>query len=311
MATGLIFVRGQHYGDMFLPFADYPAEIYIRYLNLVAIKPELSQWVPDLHKRDFYLYCDGVEFLLLICGDQKLPQPTHHCDRTWLASFKTDKGIETICRPGEDVIDATETPLVRSLFRQLQAKPGPAIGGRYTTGQNAECKALKERVWDGGAQIVISWAEKAKAMSERGRVFMSHKGVNKPLVRAVSETLNMIGVKTWLDDEQMPAGQPVVRTLGKGVADCIAAVFFISDAFKDEKYIKHEIDWALDRVAADAEFRIIPLVLSDHGGTVEMVPEALRYLTWKTVSDVHVLGAIIVALPARLQERIGYVHPTS
>jgi hypothetical protein len=27
------------------------------------------------------------------------------------------------------------------------------------------------------------------------------------------------------------------------------------------------------------------------------VPEALRYLTWKTVSDIDVFGAIIVALP--------------
>jgi hypothetical protein len=69
------------------------------------------------------------------------------------------------------------------------------------------------------------------------RIFLSHKGFNKPLVREFATTLSMLGFEPWLDEDAMPAGTNLERGILKGFVDSCAAVFFVTPEFKDEDFL--------------------------------------------------------------------------
>ena len=78
----------------------------------------------------------------------------------------------------------------------------------------------------------------------------------------------------------------------------------------DAGVIGKEIDRAIHEAAMRGEsFRVIPLVLAQHGGTDSNVPTPLQTLVWKTVDDVEIVPTILRALPSAVQGLIRYVPP--
>jgi len=136
-------------------------------------------------------------------------------------------------------------------------------------------------------------------MSRHRKVFLSHKGKNKPDVREFAETLRALGFDPWLDEDAMPAGQELERALLKGMKESCAAVFFITPDFKDEKYLAAEINYAIAEARERPEqFRIIPLLFKDENGNQGDIPDLLK--TYKCVEpsgDLDALRAILKALP--------------
>jgi hypothetical protein len=77
------------------------------------------------------------------------------------------------------------------------------------------------------------------------KIFLSHKSVDKPLVYRYYDALKEVGYDPWLDKPNMAAGANLERELLRGFAESCAAVFFITENFKDEKYLATEIDYAI------------------------------------------------------------------
>jgi hypothetical protein len=119
-----------------------------------------------------------------------------------------------------------------------------------------------------------------------------------------------LNLKTWFDRTDLAAGDVLVRGVDNAFAECAAAVFFISNEYVDAGVIGNEIDRAiLERTMRGGEFRIIPLVLAQHGGRDDQVPLPFKTLVWKTVDDTEIVPTILKALTAAVQGQVRYAAP--
>lgn len=128
-------------------------------------------------------------------------------------------------------------------------------------------------------------------------IFLSHKWINKDLVRRYYRTLAALGFEPWLDEEDVATGDILHRALSVGMATSCAAVFFVTKDFKDETWIGREVDLAINRqVQRAAKFQIITLVFGD-----AEVPEPLQtYVYTRVDNDVDGLREMVRALPIEL-----------
>jgi hypothetical protein len=143
-------------------------------------------------------------------------------------------------------------------------------------------------------------------MNSFNKVFLSHKGANKPLIREYNKSLKLLGYDTWLDEDAMNAGAALDRSLLKGMKDSCAAVFFITPEYVDDGYLEAEIDYAIaQKMEKGDDFQIITLTLKNEAGDIGNVPALLRRFVWKEPSN-HLEGLreIIKSIPLQLQKPI-------
>ena len=76
---------------------------------------------------------------------------------------------------------------------------------------------------------------------KNSRIFLSPKGANRPLIDKVDQALRLLGLKTWFDRDDLNACDTLVRGVDNALAECSAAVFFLSGQFADEGVIQCEI----------------------------------------------------------------------
>ena len=139
-------------------------------------------------------------------------------------------------------------------------------------------------------------------LSQRNRIFLSHKSANKPLVRRFKATLSELGFQPWIDEEAGRAGDNLHRLLLDGMKSSCAAVFFITPDFRDELYLKEEIELALDEHTQRGErFRIITLRMTNEHGEHGVVPDILRrFIFAEPQSELEALNSILRGLPIRV-----------
>ena len=70
--------------------------------------------------------------------------------------------------------------------------------------------------------------------SKPKKIFLSHKGIDKPIVRDYKKTLEILGYEAWLDEDSLVAGKELERGLLQGFKESCAAIFFITSNFIDE-----------------------------------------------------------------------------
>ncbi len=130
------------------------------------------------------------------------------------------------------------------------------------------------------------------------KIFLSHKSVDKPLVRRYYQALKQLGFDPWLDDPEMPAGSNLERELLRGFEESCAAVFFITDNFKDERYLATEVDYAvIQKRKKGKKFAIITLQYSN----AAPVPSLLTPYIYKTAeNDLEGFYELLRALPVEL-----------
>jgi len=135
------------------------------------------------------------------------------------------------------------------------------------------------------------------------KIFLSHKGSDKPFVRKFKDTLSLLGFSPWLDEDAMPAGTNLERGILQGFKDSCAAVFFVTPDFHDEKYLASEVDYAVQEKRNKGDkFSIITLVFED-GAAKGKVPDLLHTYVWKEPkSELDALQEIIRALPIHVGE---------
>ncbi len=134
------------------------------------------------------------------------------------------------------------------------------------------------------------------------KIFLSHKGADKPLVRDFYTTLKALGFDPWLDENAMPAGTKLERGIKQGFKDSCAAVFFITSKFKDQGYLATEVDYAIqEEREKENRFKIISICFEGKKGVRGEVPELLRSHVWKSPkTKLEALRMIIQALPIEL-----------
>lgn len=137
---------------------------------------------------------------------------------------------------------------------------------------------------------------------KRMKIFLSHKGADKPLVRLYKQTLEALGFEVWLDEDAMPAGTALHRGILQGFKDSCAAIFFITPNYKDEGFLETEVNYAItEKMSKGDKFSIITLVFSDDNGNIGEVPELLKTYVWKQpANDLEAIQEIVKALPVKL-----------
>lgn len=314
MIDGREFLYAPHlttkgYG-LFLPYAAIPAGISEAILSLLHREPGLKAYVPYLLETDFSLYVDVGDgsygqFILAIASERKSHLPHFWMDKEWLKGMR-EKG-STVVDPESPPVDVTDAQLGRSSLQNMSAQSGFVIAGTFPLDYSNQARDRQKAVSDQCAAIIMKRARVMKQSIENSKVFLSHKGIDKYLVSEVDAALRTLNLKTWLDRDDLHAGQPLVRGVDEAFEQCSAAVFFISKDYTYSGVIEQEVDRAVhERTLRPTGFTVIPLVLRQHGGTDELVPSSLRRLTWKTVDDVQIVPTIIRALPALSQDLIRY-----
>lgn len=137
--------------------------------------------------------------------------------------------------------------------------------------------------------------------SKPKKIFLSHKGIDKPLVRDYKKTLEALGFEPWLDEDSLIAGKELERGLLQGFKESCAAIFFITSNFVDESFLATEINYAIGekRLKGD-RFSIITIVLPN--SKEFEIPELLKVYVWKQpTTDLEAIREIIKAVPLKLQ----------
>ena len=158
----------------------------------------------------------------------------------------------------------------------------------------------KDEVFTFDYEYMLRRHERAKGLTPM-RVFLSHKGADKPKVREFKNTLQTFGFSPWLDEDSMEAGVELERGILKGFNDSCGAVFFITENFRDENYLSTEVNYALAEKRKKADkFSIITLVF-DATQARSNVPALLHQYVWKEpTNDLEALREIIRALPIQV-----------
>ena len=154
------------------------------------------------------------------------------------------------------------------------------------------------RVQKDGLNNIVMLLE-VQYVSQYNKIFLSHKGIDKPFIREFAQTLKIIGFDPWIDEDAMAAGTTLERGILKGMKESCAAIFFITPQFEDTNFLASEIDYAISekRVKGDS-FAIITLQFQGENGNVGNVPELLHRFVWKKPkTELEALREILRALP--------------
>lgn len=165
-------------------------------------------------------------------------------------------------------------------------------------------KRVQERLEKGGVVAKGPPAsESGEDLAGAAKIFLSHKGSDKPRVRKFQGILKSLGFEPWLDEED--AEGHLEKSLLEGMKESCAAVFFITPRFKDEGYLETEIEYAIqeERKRKD-RFKIIPLVFEEDGKKGK-VPDLLnRFVQKCPKTDMEVLEYIIRLLPIQVGKTV-------
>lgn len=309
---GIQFVRETHLSiaeGCYLPRADLLGHVQARLHELIFQHPELKPYVPNLLEVDLFISWDEDKFLLLVSPERRAQLPTRGMETKHLPAQR-ESGRDAFHNV-IGCVDVSNSESVRQSFAQLGFAPGFAAMGSYPAGSYTdEAKREKIAAANAVATHIQNWAKARLHTMETSKIFLSHKGIDKPLVEEIDRALRLLNLKTWFDRDDLNAGDTLVRGVDQAFAKCSAAVFFISKEYVDTGVIRHEISRALHEATIRGDsFQIIPLVLRQHGGSDGHVPAPLQTLVWKTVDDVQIVPTILKALPVHVQAQIAYAAP--
>jgi hypothetical protein len=146
--------------------------------------------------------------------------------------------------------------------------------------------------------------------AEATKVFLSHKSIDKPTVSRYTAALKICGFQPWIDEDEMPAGSHLDASLVNGMKESCAAVFFITPNFTDERFLKQEIEYAVNEERErPGDFVIIPLLIG--GATQSNVPKLLsRFVAKAAADDLEGLVEIVKALPIKPGPPVARSHTT-
>jgi WD40 repeat protein len=131
---------------------------------------------------------------------------------------------------------------------------------------NREVKLLADRLTIQG-----------KEATEDFDVFLCHHGIDKPAVKEIGEQLKKQGILPWLDEWQLPPGQPWQRLLEQQIGKIKSAAVFVGQSGIGP-WQQFELD-AFLREFANRGCPVIPVILMDAPRQPQL-PIFLQGMTW-------------------------------
>ena len=198
----------------------------------------------------------------------------------------------TPANTGTSTINASNIDSVRErVFSSFHLSPMDSVVILSTDGSNLQSELQK----------LLETHEFVMGVKKM-KIFLSHKGADKPLVRQYKATLDVLGFDVWLDEDSMPAGTALHRGILQGFKDSCAAIFFITPNYKDEGFLETEVNYSIDeKMKKGDKFSIVTLVFKDEEGKIGEVPELLKTYVWKQPgTHLEAIQEIIKALPVKL-----------
>ncbi|MGO4326777.1 toll/interleukin-1 receptor domain-containing protein [Cupriavidus sp. 2TAF22] len=293
---------------VFRPYSDTLAEIERHLDQMLGGHPDIARGYIPLHKRDL-IFCFGDQgSLLVVSGGSSRHIPTH------IAGPLAEIGLADACL---GVVDDAATllgvgELPEDFLRVMQqisfivpkviALPGIEFS---VQGDGRAVRVVQE------AAAILFEAEKERYVAEveqdrPKRIFLSHKSIDKGIVRDVAKTLREIGLDPWLDEDMMPAGANLERAIKEGMVSSCAAVFFVTPHFQDKDWLATEVDHAMaEKRKKGDRFAIVPLLMQTEDGKKGAVIEMMEQYLHKDVQYHQIINEILRAIPIKM-ERVAW-----
>ncbi len=101
-------------------------------------------------------------------------------------------------------------------------------------------------------------------------VFLAHNNDDKEEVKKINHELKLRGLKTWLDEEQIPGGASFIEAINQEIARVKSGVIFFSSTGLGNTQ-KNEVN-ALTTISNDTGIPLIPVLLPE----LNTIPQELR-----------------------------------
>jgi uncharacterized protein (DUF433 family) len=109
-------------------------------------------------------------------------------------------------------------------------------------------------------------------MNEKRSVFLAHNSQDKPQVKIIADKLNQKGIKTWLDEEQIPPGVSFQEYIQQAIKDIDCALIFIGKKGVG-RWQEYEILSFFTKLV-ESRIPVIPILLPG----VHKIPDYLVFL---------------------------------
>lgn len=97
-----------------------------------------------------------------------------------------------------------------------------------------------------------------------GNWFISHNSLDKQTARAVSVLLAAQGLRPWLDEWEIRAGDQIVHAVGVGLQQAEGIIVLWSAHASASHWVNQELGVAVQRaITSRGAFRVVPVVLDD------------------------------------------------
>lgn len=113
-------------------------------------------------------------------------------------------------------------------------------------------------------------------------VFLCHNSQDKPAIRSINNEMKAVGIQTWLDEEQLPPGEPWQPQLEKVIGSIRSACVFVGSSGLGP-WQRNEVRAFLNEFDSE-NLPVIPVLLPDAGAAPEL-PIFLRQRTWVDLRD--------------------------
>ena len=136
--------------------------------------------------------------------------------------------------------------------------------------------------WESAPPVVatidpVALALRAKRQAARFDVFLCHNSADKPAVKLLGQRLKDRGILPWLDEWELPPGQPWQPLLEKQIQSIASAAVFFGPAGISPWHQQEMRGFISEFVQRSAP--VIPVLLAGASGEPE-VPLFMRQLTW-------------------------------
>jgi hypothetical protein len=120
-------------------------------------------------------------------------------------------------------------------------------------------------------------SQAASPQTEKFDVFLCHKSKDMPSIRRMNDTLKQAGLRTWLDEEQLPLGSPWQVELENRISDIRVAAVFVGDTGLGP-WQDMEVRAFLNEFVRRG-IPVIPIILPE-AAAVPDLPLFLKAMTW-------------------------------
>ncbi len=140
-------------------------------------------------------------------------------------------------------------------------------------------------------------------------VFISHASEDKAVVRSLSQYLEQLGLRVWLDEQQLRLGDKLSEKINEGLAFSRYGVVILSPSFLDEDYPRKELQALLARETSQGGYILPVLHGIEHDRIKRELPLLADNVAASTTQGLDGVAEAIAKVAA--VDRIGALRPAA